>query len=31
MFLLERDNYSHYGRCSESSQVVNDIFWTHPY
>jgi len=30
MLLLERDKYIHWNRCHESSQVVSDIFWTHP-
>jgi len=30
MILLERDNYIHWHRYHESSQVVSDIFWTHP-
>jgi len=30
MMLLERDNYIHWSRCHEYSEVVSDIFWTHP-
>jgi len=30
MMLLECDNYIHWHRSHESSQVVSDIFWTHP-
>jgi len=28
--LLERDNYIHGSRCHEYSEIVSDIFWTHP-
>jgi len=30
MWLLERDMYMHWCRCEEVSNVVQDIFWTHP-
>ena len=30
MLLLERDRYVHWCRCDEVSNVVQDIFWTHP-
>jgi len=30
MMLLECDNYIHWSRCHEYSEVVSDIFWTHP-
>jgi len=30
MLLLESDKYIHWNRCHESSQVMSDIFWTHP-
>jgi len=30
MLLLERDMYVHWCRCEEVSNVVQDIFWTHP-
>ena len=30
MMLLDRDKYIHWNRCHESSQVVSEIFWTHP-
>ena len=30
MMLLERDNYIHWSRCEEESEVVSDLFWTHP-
>ncbi|XP_068492218.1 protein FAR1-RELATED SEQUENCE 4-like [Phaseolus vulgaris] len=29
--LLDRDNYLHWSTCHESSNIVSDIFWTHPY
>ncbi|XP_068475173.1 uncharacterized protein [Phaseolus vulgaris] len=30
MMLLDRDNYLHWSTCHESSNIVSDIFWTHP-
>jgi len=30
MMLLERDQYIHWSRCHQYSEVVSDIFWTHP-
>ena len=30
MMLLDRDNYIHWSRCQEESEVVSDMFWTHP-
>ncbi|XP_068498558.1 uncharacterized protein [Phaseolus vulgaris] len=30
MMLLDRDNYLHRSTCHESSNIVSDIFWTHP-
>ena len=30
MTLLERDQYIHWSRCHMSSEVVSDVFWTHP-
>jgi len=30
MMLLDRDNYIHWSRCQEESEVVSDLFWTHP-
>ncbi|XP_068492246.1 uncharacterized protein [Phaseolus vulgaris] len=30
MMLLDRDNYLHCSTCHESSNIVSDIFWTHP-
>jgi len=30
MMLLERDQYIHWSRCYQDSEVVSDIFWTHP-
>ncbi|XP_068501365.1 protein FAR1-RELATED SEQUENCE 6-like [Phaseolus vulgaris] len=30
MLLLERDRYVHWCRCDEVSNIVQDIFWTHP-
>jgi len=29
MMLLERDQYIHWSRCYQDSEVVSDIFWTH--
>jgi len=30
MMLLERDQYIHWSRCYQDSEVVSDVFWTHP-
>jgi len=30
MMLLERDQYIHWSRSHQYSEVVSDIFWTHP-
>jgi len=30
MLLMEQDMYVHWCRCEEVSNVVQDIFWTHP-
>jgi len=30
MTLLDRDNYIHWSRCQVESEVVSDLFWTHP-
>ncbi|XP_068487177.1 uncharacterized protein [Phaseolus vulgaris] len=30
MMLLDRDNYLHWSTCHKSSNIVSDIFWTHP-
>jgi len=30
MMLLKRDNYIHWSQCNESTQVVKDLFRTHP-
>jgi len=30
MMLLECDNYIHESRCQDKSEVVSDLFWTHP-
>ena len=30
MILLDRDNYLHWSMCHKSSNIVSDIFWTHP-
>jgi len=30
MMLLERNKYIHWSRCVEDSDVVSELFWTHP-
>ena len=30
MVMLERDKYIHFSRCVDESEVVNNLFWTHP-
>jgi len=30
MMLLKCDQYIHWSRCHKSSEVVSDVFWTHP-
>ncbi|XP_027934490.1 uncharacterized protein LOC114189955 [Vigna unguiculata] len=30
MLMLERDHYIHFSRCLDESDVVSDLFWTHP-
>ncbi|XP_052725869.1 uncharacterized protein LOC108336744 [Vigna angularis] len=30
MMLLDRDKYIHWSRCADDSEVVTDLFWTHP-
>ncbi|XP_052736061.1 protein FAR-RED ELONGATED HYPOCOTYL 3-like [Vigna angularis] len=30
MMMLDRDNYIRWSRCAEDSEVVSDLFWTHP-
>jgi len=31
LLMLERDHYIHFSRCVDESDVVSDLFWTHPY
>ncbi|XP_014523044.1 protein FAR1-RELATED SEQUENCE 5-like [Vigna radiata var. radiata] len=30
MMLLDRDKYSYWSRCADDSNVITDLFWTHP-